>query len=118
AYAIGMYGLRDVLRVHGTRVPLRSMAGFGLTATAGTLGVILLFNLDVVLAKHYLGEHDAGIYGGLNKIGTIVYYLTPSVSQVLFPRAVEAAHRKAHPCRILLMYAGRMTVLRLCTPLA
>ncbi|HEY8644053.1 MAG TPA: oligosaccharide flippase family protein [Candidatus Dormibacteraeota bacterium] len=114
AYAIGMYGLRDVLRVHGTRVPLRSMAGFALTATAGTLGVILLFNLDVVLAKHYLGDHDAGIYGGLNKIGTIVYYLTLSVSQVLFPRVVEAVHRNAHPGRILLMSAGIMSALGAC----
>ena len=114
AYLIGMYGLRDVLRVHGTRVPLRSMASFGLTATAGTLGVILLFNLDVVLAKHYLGDHDAGIYGGLNKIGTIVYYLTLSVSQVLFPRVVEAVHRNAHPGRILLMSAGIMSALGAC----
>ena len=114
AFGIGMYGLRDVLRVHGSRVPLRSMASFALTASAGTLGVILLFNLDVVLAKHYLPEHDAGIYGGLNKIGTIVYYLTLSVSQVLFPRVVEAVHRNAHPGRILLMSAGIMAALGAC----
>ena len=114
AYGIGMWGLRDVLRVHGTRVPLRSMAGFAVTAAAGTLGVILLFNLDVVLAKHYLREHDAGIYGGLNKIGTIVYYLTLSVSQVLFPRVVEAVHRNAHPGRLLLMSAGIMSALGAC----
>jgi len=111
AYAIGMYALRDVLREHGSRVPLRSMAGFALTASAGTLGVILLFNLDVVLAKHFLPAHDAGIYGGLNKIGTIVYYLTLSVSQVLFPRVVEAVHRNAHPGRLLLMSAGIMAAL-------
>ncbi len=114
AFGIGMYGLRDVLRVHGSRVPLRSMASFALTASAGTLGVILLFNLDVVLAKHFLPEHDAGIYGGLNKIGTIVYYLTLSVSQVLFPRVVEAVHRNAHPGRILLMSAGIMSALGAC----
>jgi O-antigen/teichoic acid export membrane protein len=114
AYAIGMWGLRDVLRVHGTRVPLRSMASFSVTAAAGTLGVILLFNLDVVLAKHYLRDHDAGIYGGLNKIGTIVYYLTLSVSQVLFPRVVEAVHRNAHPGRLLLMSAGIMAALGAC----
>ena len=114
AYAIGMYALRDVLREHGSRVPLRSMAGFALTASAGTLGVILLFNLDVVLAKHFLPAHDAGIYGGLNKIGTIVYYLTLSVSQVLFPRVVEAVHRNAHPGRLLLMSAGIMAALGAC----
>ncbi|HEY8761962.1 MAG TPA: oligosaccharide flippase family protein, partial [Candidatus Dormibacteraeota bacterium] len=76
AYLIGLYALRAQLRAGGERAPLRSMVGFSLTATAGTLGILLLYNLDVILAKHYLGSHDAGIYGSLNKIGTIVYFLT------------------------------------------
>ena len=52
------------------------MVGFSLTAAAGIIGILLLYNLDVILAKHYLGGHDAGIYGGLNKIGTILFFLT------------------------------------------
>ena len=87
------------------------MVGFSLTATAGTLGILLLYNLDVILAKHYLGSHDAGIYGSLNKIGTIVYFLTLSVSQVLFPRVVEALATNNHPGRLLGVSAGLMGLL-------
>jgi len=47
---------------------------------------------------------DGGIYGGLNKIGTIQYFLTLSVSQVLFPRVVEACEGAARA--ILLSSAG------------
>ena len=106
AYLIGIYALRDRLRAGGGRHRLRSMMGFSVTATAGTLGILLLYNLDVILAKHYLGSHDAGIYGSLNKIGTILYFLTLSVSQVLFPRVVEALARNDHPGRILGWSAG------------
>ena len=87
------------------------MAGFSLTAAAGIIGVQILYNQDVILAEHYLNSHAGGIYGGLNKIGTILYFLTLSVSQVLFPRVVEAVAKEEHPGRILLYSAGLLTLL-------
>jgi len=87
------------------------MAGFSITAAAGIIGVQILYNQDVILAEHYLSSHDGGIYGGLNKIGTILYFLTLSVSQVLFPRVVEAVAKEEHPGRILLASAGILTAL-------
>ena len=114
-FCLGLFSLRDHFRGHvGQRVRLRVMAGFSLTATAGIIGVLVLYNQDVILAKHYLNDHDAGIYGGLNKIGTILYFLTLSVSQVLFPRVVEAVAREQNPGRILLSSAGILTALGAC----
>ncbi|MDQ6774360.1 MAG: oligosaccharide flippase family protein [Candidatus Dormibacteraeota bacterium] len=112
-FVVGLYTVRDVLALAPERVRLRSMARFALTAAAGTVGVILLYNVDVVLAKHYLSPHDAGIYGGLNKIGFIVFALTLSVSQVLFPRVVEAVASQRHPGRLLLLSAGLISFLGL-----
>jgi O-antigen/teichoic acid export membrane protein len=90
------------------------MANFSITAAVGIIGVLILYNQDVILAKHYLSDHDAGIYGGLNKIGTILYFLTLSVSQVLFPRVVEAVAKEEHPGRILLSSAAILTALGAC----
>src|SRR5256886_2991040 len=111
AFALGLIALRDHLGRSKTPVHLRVMASFSLTAAAGIIGVQILYNQDVILAKHYLSDHDAGIYGGLNKIGTILYFLTLSVSQVLFPRVVEAVAKEEHPGRILLSSAGILTLL-------
>lgn len=110
-FFLGLWSLRDHFRGAGRRVQLRVMAGFSLTAAAGIIGVQILYNQDVILAEHYLSHHDGGIYGGLNKIGTILYFLTLSVSQVLFPRVVEAVAREQHPGRILLSSAGILTAL-------
>lgn len=113
AYAFGMWSLRDLFQSDREPVRMRAMLSFGLTAAAGTLGIILLYNLDVVLAAHYLGKYDAGIYGSLNKIEVIIYYGTLSVSQVLFPRVVEAVATNRHPVRLLLLSGGLMAVLGL-----
>jgi O-antigen/teichoic acid export membrane protein len=110
-FCLGLFSLRDHFRGVGQRVQLRVMANFSLTAAVGIIGVLILYNQDVILAKHYLNDHDAGIYGGLNKIGTILYFLTLSVSQVLFPRVVEAVAREQHPGRILLSSAAILTAL-------
>jgi O-antigen/teichoic acid export membrane protein len=114
AFALGLYTLRDVLAAEPESVRVRTMATFAVTATAGTLGISLLYNADVVLAKHFLGDREAGIYGSLNKIGTILYYGTLSVSQVLFPRVLEAVAKRHHPGRLLALSAGIMTLLGLC----
>ena len=111
AFGLGLYTLRDHLKGTATRVRLRVMAGFSLTAAAGIIGVQILYNQDVILAEHYLTSHGGGIYGGLNKIGTILYFLTLSVSQVLFPRVVEAVAKEQHPGRILLSSAGLLSLL-------
>jgi O-antigen/teichoic acid export membrane protein len=113
AYAAGMWSLRDLFRTDRDPVRMRAMVSFGMTAAAGTLGIILLYNLDVVLAAHYLNKYDAGIYGSLNKIEVIIYYGTLSVSQVLFPRVVEAIATRRHPARLLLLSGGLMTMLGL-----
>lgn len=111
ALGLGLYALRDHVRRTGTRVSLRAMGGFSLTAAAGIIGVQVLYNQDVILAAHYLSSHDGGIYAGLNKIGTILYFLTLSVSQVLFPRVVQAVAKDGHPGRILLSSAGILSAL-------
>jgi O-antigen/teichoic acid export membrane protein len=110
-FALGLFSLRDHFGRGGTRVQLRVMAGFSLTAAVGIIGIQVLYNQDVILAEHYLGGHAGGIYGGLNKIGTILFFLTLSVSQVLFPRVVEAVAKEQHPGRILIQSAGILTVL-------
>jgi O-antigen/teichoic acid export membrane protein len=110
-FALGIFSLRDHIRGTGARVPLRVMFGFSLTAAAGIIGIQILYNQDVILAEHYLSSHGGGIYGGLNKIGTILFFLTLSVSQVLFPRVVEAVAKEQNPGRILAESAGILTVL-------
>lgn len=106
ALVIGMWPLRTLLRHQPAPIRMRTLAGFSASAAAATAGVLLLYNQDVILARHYLPDHAAGIYGGLNKIETIIFFLTLSISQVMFPRVVEALARRNHPGRLLVLSAA------------
>jgi O-antigen/teichoic acid export membrane protein len=111
AFGVGMGSLRRLFTTPPQKVRMRTMAAFSITAAIGTLGIMLLYNQDVILAKHYLDPHAAGTYGALNKIGTILYFLSLSVSQVMFPRVVEAIATNTHPGRLLMLSVGLMCAL-------
>jgi O-antigen/teichoic acid export membrane protein len=111
ACGLGLVSMRDLFSLPPEREPRRAPSGFAATATVGILAIILLSNLDVLLAKHYLDPRAAGVYSALNKIGTVVYFLTVSVSQVLFARVVEAVERRRHPGRLLLVSIALVALL-------
>ncbi len=110
---VGAPPLAGLLRAKPEKDRLRSVARFTLPVALGTLGVIWLYNTDVILARHFLSPRQGGFYGGLNKIGTIIYFITWSVSQVMFPRVVEARNRGRDPRPLLLASVAIVTAIGL-----
>lgn len=108
---LGVGSLRGMPSPAAAPVYRQSIAGPWAAATAATVGVLMLFNLDVILAKHYLAPNDAGIYAGLNKLGSIVYFLTLSVSQVMFPKVVAYGTAGGLQGRVLLQSMGALCLL-------
>jgi O-antigen/teichoic acid export membrane protein len=102
AFGLGIASLRERLVRGGAPARLVEIGGFPIAAVVGVVGIQLLYSQDVVLAEHYLPGQEGGIYGGVNKIASILYFLTLSVSQVLFPRVVEATEKGLNAHRILI----------------
>src|SRR5207302_10601045 len=63
------------------------------------------------VASLSLNNYTSIIYFRMNKIGTILFFLTLIFSHVLFPRVVEAVAKEEHPGRILLSSAGILAAL-------
>jgi O-antigen/teichoic acid export membrane protein len=61
------------------------------TATAGLLGLFLLANVDVLLARHYLDRAAAGRYALGAVVAKIAFWAPQFVVTVIFPRLVGAA---------------------------
>jgi O-antigen/teichoic acid export membrane protein len=72
---------------------LRDLGRYAVWASAGAMGVTFLFNADVILAKHYLPDHAAGIYASGSVLGRVIYFLGVTVSAVMFPE-VAALHAR------------------------
>lgn len=56
-----------------------------------TIVIILIFSLDIILAKRFFSEELAGQYAVLSMIGKMVYFGTISIGKAMFPLTSEKA---------------------------
>jgi O-antigen/teichoic acid export membrane protein len=83
---------------HHARLPIWPLLRGALGATAGITSIVIFYNFDVLLAKHFLSTQDAGLYSAMSLLGKILFFGTISISVVMFPRvaAIHAEGRRAH----------------------
>lgn len=93
AYAQSLAILRRLPeRVPTVAISLGEMARYAAPTATAVIGVTYLFNVDVVLARHYLPSREAGIYAAGAVLGRVVYFLGLTIAAVMFP---EVAGRHA-----------------------
>lgn len=70
------------------RSPLPSLKDLGLAAS-GLLTVLVLANLDVLLARNLLSGDEAGRYSAGAVLAKVAFWLPQAVAVVIFPRLAE-----------------------------
>ena len=98
AYGQSFFFLRSVRQSSGpSTVSIGSVGRYALPTAIGVIGVTYLFNVDVVLAKHYLSPEAAGIYAAASVLARVVYFLGVTIAGVMFPEvAALHARNQAH----------------------
>lgn len=85
---------------HAALVPEIAAAG------AGILGLWLLVNVDVVLARHLLPAADSGLYAVGTNFAKIAYWAPQPIVVVLYPRLVTSADPRGLLTRGVALIAG------------
>lgn len=95
--------VQSLFLFRGTRLPVVGVgASFGqigryaAISTIAAAGTTYLYNIDVVLSKHYLVASDAGIYAAASVLGRVAYFLGVTVTGVMFPE-VATLHARDEP---------------------
>lgn len=52
-----------------------------------TICLVVLYNIDVILAKHFLSSEEAGYYAVISLLGKIIFFATGAIGTVIFPIA-------------------------------
>ncbi len=52
-----------------------------------------LYNIDIVMVKHFLPAKEAGLYSALSKLSQIIFFATGTIAAVMFPMVSEK-HKK------------------------
>jgi O-antigen/teichoic acid export membrane protein len=79
-------------------------------AAYATVGLVVLLNLDVILARNVLSAHASGVYAVGAVLAKAAYWLPQAVALVVLPRLADSAGRGAA------LRAGVLAVLAIDTP--
>ncbi|HEV8653666.1 MAG TPA: hypothetical protein VG276_30780 [Actinomycetes bacterium] len=63
-------------------------------AAMAILGLLLLANVDVLLARHYLGGDESGLYAAGAVVAKIAYWAPQFVVTIVFPRLCTTGDRR------------------------
>jgi O-antigen/teichoic acid export membrane protein len=98
AYTQSLFPLRTVGRLRGGEAArLVELGRYGGLASLAAGGVIYLYNIDLILAKHFLSATAAGIYAASAVLARVVYFLGLTIASVMFPEvATLHARNEAH----------------------
>lgn len=97
---------------HRPRVVRPQQGTFGsvLHAVAGMAGIVVLVNMDLVLARHFLPAATVGGYAVGSIVTKIAYWLPQTVGVLVLPRLAEA-HRKARTVLLALGICAAINLL-------
>ncbi len=90
-YIFSLYPIKDILyskkgEIEGLR---KNGIIFAIPSLLLSLSIILFYNADIILVKHFLSGEEAGFYSALSTIGRIIFFAAGPVSLVVFPTVAE-----------------------------
>ena len=78
----------------------KDLVSYALPTTVVLLALVSLYNVDVILVKHFFSPEEAGIYSSLATLGRIIFFGLSSVQLVMFPLASEKFENGEDPLGI------------------
>ncbi|MBC7095423.1 oligosaccharide flippase family protein [Thermococcus sp.] len=103
--------LKDILHYDAKgNIELRDILTYGSLAFLAIFAYTTMWNVDVILVKHYLSPLEAGQYSAISVLGKIVLFAPGAVGMVIFPKAAEM-HEKGEKHFHVLTRGLAMTLL-------
>jgi O-antigen/teichoic acid export membrane protein len=104
-FAFGIYPFRYIFqkKTLGTSIQSKELFTYGAPAAIALFSLTSFVSTDIMLVKHFFTPHEAGQYAVLSLIGRIIFFLTASISTVMFPMVVQRVTRNERYHHIFLL---------------
>ena len=90
AFLITVLSLRDLLSYKDfDTVELKDIIRYSGLAFLAIFSYTAMWNIDVIIVKHYLSPVEAGQYSAISVVGKIVLFAPAAVGIIVFPKAAE-----------------------------
>lgn len=89
-FCLSLFPIKFIFNAQPTqKLKMNKVGRYAFPVFFSLLFFTLLYNIDVILIKHFFSDHDAGLYSALSKLGQIIFFATGSIASVMFPMAAE-----------------------------
>ncbi|MFH1307850.1 MAG: oligosaccharide flippase family protein [archaeon] len=93
AFLISFPFMRDVLSSKQTQGKVEGIYSYSLPVFIVVLVIILMYSIDVMLAKSFFSAEEAGVYAVISLLGKMILFGTIAISKAMFPLSSERFER-------------------------
>lgn len=99
-YLISFYPLKFLFQQQKEKLQIKEIFQYSFPVFFILLFISLLYNVDIILVKHFFSAQIAGEYGALAILGHIVFFITGPIVGVMFPMAADAHSNHTDPSAV------------------
>jgi len=99
-YLISFFPLRFLFKQKKEKIETKEIFQYSFPVFFILLFVTLLYNVDIILVKHFFSAQTAGEYGALAILGRIIFFMTGPIVGVMFPMAAHAHSNHTDPTKV------------------
>lgn len=96
---------------------LKPFIMYSISVLIYSIAMTSLYSTDLILVKHFLSSHDAGIYAALSTLGKIIFFGAGPIGAVMFPLVAQKQQKKENYTTVF-MYSFILTSIFALTILA
>ncbi|MBI2018520.1 oligosaccharide flippase family protein [Candidatus Daviesbacteria bacterium] len=89
-WLLSRWFISDYIRGGEAKSPiLKPFVMYSISVLIYSIAMTSLYSTDLILAKHFLSSHDAGIYAALSTLGKIIFFGAGPIGAVMFPLVAQ-----------------------------
>lgn len=98
AFLIGFFMVKDVLKGKRRSADFKGVYRYNLPMLISIISIVLMYSLDIILAKAFFSPRIAGQYAFVSLIGKTILFVSLAVGKTMFPISSErfAKGKKTH----------------------
>jgi len=101
AYFISFLPIKFLFREQKKKVEINEILKYFFPVSFTLLFLTILYNMDIILVKHFFPAQVAGEYGALAILGHIVFFIVTPLIMVMFPMTAAAYSNNTDHSKIL-----------------
>jgi len=90
AFIFGFFFIKEIMKTKEEKVEFKGIYSYSTPFLISILAIVLIYSLDIILAKRFFSSEIAGKYAVASMLGKMIFFGTFAISKAMFPLSSES----------------------------